>query len=248
MTRTLIGFLLASLTLMAHAETARFYGYAFDRDTDKYLYTEVHEQVIEEGVWKSGTIHYVAPDGSPMGKKTMDFSKSGSIPIYRLDLPYVNYSEGISKVTDAEVALFKINEGQRSEKTVKRSQNLAADSGFHNLIREHFAALMGGETVKMRLAVAGNLDSYRFRLRKTGETTFDGKPAVQFKIELDSLLRLLVDDLQLTYEPEARRLVVYRGISNVHNPATGKPYNARIVYTDQAPEGAPDDLPPLTGR
>ena len=72
--------------------------------------------------------------------------------------------------------------------------------------------------------------------------------AVQFKIELDSLLRLLVDDLQLTYEPEARRLVAYRGISNVHNPATGKPYNARIVYTDQAPEGAPDDLPPLTGR
>ena len=107
---------------------------------------------------------------------------------------------------------------------------------------------MDGETIKMRLAVAGNLDSYRFRLRKTGETTFDGKPAVQFKIELDSLLRLLVDDLQLTYEPEARRLVVYRGISNVHNPATGKPYNARIVYTDQAPEGAPDDLPPLTGR
>lgn len=247
MIRTLIGLSLASLSLMAHAETFRFYGYAFDLGTDKYLYTEVHEQLIEEGVWKSGTIHYVAPDGSPLGKKTMDFSKSESIPLYRLDLPYAKYAEGISEVTDDEVVLFKINDGERSEKTVKRADNLAADSGFHTKIRDNFKALTGGDSIKMRLAVAGNLDTYRFRILESGETTFDGKPAVQFKIELDSLLRLLVDDLLLTYEPEERRLVEYRGISNVHNPDTGKPYNARIVYTDEPPEGAPDDLPPLKG-
>lgn len=244
MIRTLIGFSFASLSLMAHAETFRFYGYAFDLESDQYLYTEVHEQVIEDGVWKSGTIHYVGPDGSPMGKKTMDFAGNPSVPVYRLDLPYADYAEGISSVGD-EVAMFKINEGKRSEKTLKAGDDLAADSGFHSQIRDNFKALMDGETVKIRLAVAGNLDSYRFRIRKTGEADFDGKPAVQFTIELDSLLRLLVDDLQVTYEPEERRLVEYRGISNVHSPDTGKPFNARIVYPDEAPEGAPDDLPPL---
>ena len=244
MIRTLMGLSLASLSLMANAETHRFYGYAFDLASDEYLYTEVHEQVIEDGVWKRGSIHYFAPDGSEIGKKTLDFSKDEAVPLYRFDMPNQNYAEGISEVGD-QVQLFKINDGKRSEKSIRREDNLAADSGFHTVLRDNFDALMAGDTVRMRLAVAGNLDSYRFRAKKVGETTFDGKPAVALKIELDSLLRLLVDDLQLVYEPEERRLMEYRGISNVHNPDTGKPYNARIVYPDEAPDGAPSDLPPL---
>lgn len=236
--------LLSLVMGVAHAETHRFYGYAFDLESDAYVYTEVHEQIIEGGVWKRGTIRYFDADNQPMGEKTLEFSSSAYTPVYRLELPYKNYAEGISAVGD-RVVMYKEVDGRRSEKTIDNADNLAADSGFHSLLRDRFETLMAGDTVRMRLAVAGNLDSYRFRGRTVGETTFDGKPAVAIKVELDSLLRLLVDDLQLVYEPEERKLLEYRGISNVHDPRTGDPYTVRIVYPDAPPEGAPSPLPPL---
>ena len=51
MTR-LMGVIAMLLVLPAAAETTtnRFYGYAFDLKSDAYLYTEVHEQVIEDGM------------------------------------------------------------------------------------------------------------------------------------------------------------------------------------------------------
>ncbi len=91
--------------------------------------------------------------------------------------------------------------------------------------------------------MAGNLDEFDFRARKVGDATFEGRPAVHIRVEPDSLLRWLVDPLDLTYEPVERKLVEYRGLSNIHDEATGKPYNVRIIY----PTVPPADAPPLPG-
>ncbi|ULQ45504.1 hypothetical protein JN531_010260 [Flagellatimonas centrodinii] len=238
------GALLLASTLAAQAETVRFYGYAFDLETDAYLYTEVHEQEIVDGQWRGGRIRYFDPAGELIGDKPLDFSQSPYIPVYRLDLPYKQYAEGISAVDD-EVTLFKEVDGTREEERVDARPMMAADSGFHSLLRDNFDTLMAGKTAKFRLLVAGNLDAYSFRARKVGDITFDGAPAVQLVVEPDSLLRLLVDRLELVYEPTQRRLLEYRGISNIHDPATDKPYNARIVYPSKPPAGAPETLPPL---
>jgi hypothetical protein len=74
---------------------------------------------------------------------------------------------------------------------------------------------------------------------------FDGKPAITLAIEPDSLLRLFVDRLDLTYEVKTRYLLEYRGVSNMHDEKTGKAFNVRIIYTDQPPKDAPANLPPL---
>lgn len=244
MTRLLTALMLMALLPSAYAETFRFYGYAFDLESGDYLYTEVHKQVIEDDVWQRGRIDYYGPDNTLMGTKELDFADGEYVPVYRLELPYKDYAEGISAVGD-QVTLFKEVKGQREEKVIDRTDNLAADSGFHSFLRDNFQALMEGDTVRMRLAVAGNLDSYKFRGRKVSDTEFNGQPAVAIKVELDSLLRLLVDDLYLVYEPKERKLLEYRGISNVHDPRSGDPYNVRIVYPGTPPDGAPENLPPL---
>jgi hypothetical protein len=107
------------------------------------------------------------------------------------------------------------------------------------------AQLLAGKTLKFTFAAAGQLDSYSFRARKVGQTSFEGRPAIQLKVDPDSLLRFLVEPLILTYDPQSRQLLEYRGISNVINPATGKPYNARIAYYSKPPDDAPRNLPPL---
>lgn len=242
--RTLLMVCLLLASSAARAEIYRFYGYAFDLATNEYLYTEVHEQEIVGEVWKRGRIRYYDASGTLIGDKPMDFSKNPYIPIYRLDLPGQGYAEGIRAVGET-LELFKVSGGREQQKSIRLRDRMAADSGFHAMLRDNFESLMAGNTERFRLVVAGNLDSYGFRARKVGETTFDGRRAIQIVVEPDSLLRLLVDRLELLYEPEQRELLEYRGISNIHDPATGKPYTARIVYPRVKPEGAPATLPPL---
>ncbi len=229
----------------ASAETLRFRGYAFDLKSDRYLYTEVHEQIIENGQWRRGRIRYFDAQGRIIGDKTLDFGAHATIPLYRFELPAERYVEAITAVGGGEVKLHKQADGKSQDKTLKAGGDSAADSGFHNYLLAHFDELLAGRTVTFQFIVAGNLDAYRFRARRIGDKTLDGKAALRIRVEPDSVLRWLVDPLELGYDPNSKKLLEYRGISNVHDPATGKAYNARIVFPDQPPAGAPPSLPPL---
>jgi hypothetical protein len=228
------------------AQVLHFYGYAYDLSSGKYLYTEVYREDVQDGRWLSGHTSYFDADGKYLGEKTLNFAEDPYVPVYTLNLPGVGYSEGIAKVAKDGVDMFKQSSGQdRQTATIPHDLPMAADSGFHSFLYDHMPELLAGKTVKFHFAAAGQLDSYNFRARKTGDTQFEGKPAVLLKVDPDSLLRLLVDPLTLTYDPQTRRLLEYRGISNVINPATGKPYNARIDYYSKPPDDAPKNLPPL---
>jgi uncharacterized protein (DUF2147 family) len=218
--------------LSALAET--FNGYAYDLKTGKPLYTEVHDL---NG--NTGTVNYYALDGSLLGKKTLSFASDPFIPVFRMDMSKSGYAEGISAV-GGSLEMYKIKAaGQKEERSsVKKGSSMAADAGFHRFIQSRFADLLAGKTVAFQFAVPGQLDTYKFKAKKTGDTSFEGKPAVQFLVEPDSLLRVLADPLQLTYDPSNKKLLEYRGVSNVHNPANGKAYNVRISYFGQKPKDA----------
>lgn len=230
----------------AAEQTLRFYGYAYDLKTGQYLYTEVHAQQVKDDHWVGGTMTYFSPDGKRIALKTLSFKDDPYIPTYRLEQDYDGYVEGVGKVGD-EIEIYKQSNRNETMETgsVDKEPLMAADSGFHSFIRAHFDELMNGRTLSLRLVVAGQLDAYQFRLRKTGDTQFEGKPAISIVAEPDSLLRLFVDPLQLTYDPADKKLLEYQGVSNLHDPATGKIYEARIVYASKPPAGAPKHLPPL---
>ncbi|WP_428309673.1 hypothetical protein [Hydrocarboniphaga sp.] len=244
-----------SITLLAASGIARaaadadgtrhFYGYAYDLKSNKYLYTEVYEQHYQDGQWKGGRIRFYAPDGKPIGDKTLDFSANPYIPTYRFEIPAEKYVEAITAVGKTEVKLQKTTAGKTSDKSVAADASTAGDSGFHNYLVAHFDSLMKRETLAFNFIVAGNLDRYKFRAHRIEDGKFENKTAVRFVVEPDSFLRYLVSPLQLSYDPDSKKLLEYRGISNVHDPATGKAYNARIVYPEQPPADAPKTLPPL---
>ncbi|HEY1077753.1 MAG TPA: hypothetical protein VGE51_13770 [Fontimonas sp.] len=243
--------LFAALSLLcaftpASAETLRFYGYAFDLKTDKYLYTEIQEQDIDaNGKWISGRVRYVLPDGSALGNKTLDFAADPHVPVYRMELPLSGYSEGITRSTDPIVMQRQEKGKQLETESIKRDGPTCADAGFHSFLLDHFDRLMKGEKVNLKLVVAGGLDQFKFRARRIEDGTFEGKPAVRFYVEPDSLLRFVVDPLELTYDGKTRQLLEYRGMSNVIDPATGKLFVTRISYFSKTPDGV-SNLPPLT--
>jgi len=223
----------------------RSYGFAYDHDSGKYLYTEVHTQRYEGKRWVSGTIRYYTPDGTLLGDKTLDFSSDPTIPVFKTELLREHYSEAITAVTPETVTMEKFSDGKLKTATIERKGTMAADSGFHNLLVAHFKDLLDGRTVRFRFVVASQLDTYRFRVMKTGDTTFDGKPAVVLRVEPDSLLRVLAGPLTMIYSRDDPHLLQYEGLSNVDDPATGSAYNVRIVYPSQPPPDAPKNLPPL---
>ncbi|MES2886056.1 MAG: hypothetical protein V4709_14720 [Pseudomonadota bacterium] len=242
---------LSTLLLLAAAACAvqasdAFYGYAYDLDSGKYLYTEVHQPVIEGGKEVASTIRYYTPDGKEIGKKTLDYRADAYVPKFRFDLPGEGYAEAITGNGES-IDMLKISgKGKEKRKSIARAEGLnAADSGFNHAVQDNLPRLVKGETVNFKFAVAGQLDSYRFKISKVGEGTFEGKPAVKLLVQADSLLRFVAPDLNLLYDASAKRLLEYKGVSNIHDPATGKAYNARIVYLAKAPDDAPKNLPPL---
>ena len=236
--------LAVSLPAAAEDGTHTFYGYAYDLDSGKFLYTEVHKQAIAGERWVGGTIDYYAPDGSRIGHKTLDFSADPYVPVYQLDLATGGgYMEGVKAVTAETIEMQKKGYGSLKVRsaTVKRKGTMVADSGFHSFLRDRFADLVAGKTVEFTFAVSGELDQFKFRARRVADGTFEGKPAVRLRVEPSTWLRLLADPLEVLYDPEQRKLLEYRGISNLHDPRTFEPYNARIIY----PSKRPADAPPL---
>ena len=193
-----LGLLLLAACLACTAAAAgtrevhRFYGYAFDQATGRYLYTEVHRHLYEDDRWVSGTIRYYGPDNQLIGEKTLDFSRDPFIPLFRLTLPREGYEEGITAISANGVDMEKTVAGRREVAHLDRGPALVADSGFHSFIVQHLDDLRHDRTVSFDFVVAGRLTHYRFRLRRLGETTTpDGHPALQIRAEADSLLRLI---------------------------------------------------------
>ena len=189
---------------------------------------------------------YFDPQGKKIGYKTLDFSKDSSIPLYHLILDGSGYEEGINAISSDQIEVFKRHAtGEKLETaSTDRSAAMAADSGFHAYITNHFAELMAGQTINFKLVVPGNLDAFKFRIKRIEDTSFEGAPAIRLRVEPDSILRFVLDPLVLTYEPKAKKLLEYRGIANVHD-AKGKAYVARIAYYNKPPADAPKSLPPL---
>ena len=243
-TRAGAALLLAATALAVQAEGS-FYGYAYDLASGKYLYTEVHQPSFENGKEVASTIRYYAADGKEVGLKTLDYRADAYVPRFRFDLPGEGYAEAITANGESITVLKISGRGKEKRKTIRREGLTAADSGFNHAVQDNLGKLVKGETVSFRFVVAGQLDSYRFKISKVGDGSFEGKPAVKLLVQADSLLRYIAPDLNLLYDVQGKRLLEYRGVSNIHDPTTGKAYNARIVYFSKPPADAPKNLPPL---
>ncbi|ROO27649.1 hypothetical protein SAOR_07300 [Salinisphaera orenii MK-B5] len=215
-----------------------FNGYAYTLDGGEYRYTEHHEQQRADGRITSWDVTYVGRDGETIATKTMDFSAHPTVPTYRMEIPADGYVEGIRRDDGWTMFRRESREADEQTKAFTIEEPMAADSGFDPLLRNHFEALQNGDTVDFRFAAAGRQGVIELRAHKIGETTFEGRPAVQFEAELDMMfINFFVDSLKLTYDPETKRLLEYRGIGNMHD-ANGEVYPVRVTYARDMPDVA----------
>ncbi|WP_020648989.1 hypothetical protein [Solimonas variicoloris] len=231
---------IGTLTAAAGPQPLKFYGYAYDLGSNRYLYTEVHDQRVDGERWLGGTIAYYAADGTRLGRKTLDFSQDPYVPVYRFEMDASGYLEAIFRVDERVYMRRRLRRGEELKETaVPRLASMCADSGFHALIRARFDELMSGRALHLQLAAAGSLDSYKFVVRRVDDGLFEGRAAVRLRVEPDSVLRWFVAPLELRYAPAQRRLLEYRGLSNIPDPASGRRRDVRIAYYAKPPNDVP---------
>jgi hypothetical protein len=242
----LAGLLLACAAAgAAQQDVRRFYGFAYHLDGGRHAFTEVQEHRLEDGQWIGGATTYYLPDGSLMGRKTLDFRADPYVPVFRLELAD-GYAEGVSANGDP-IAVFRGTRGNAASNPVAREGPgpIAADAGLPRLLRAHFPALQKGDTLRLRIVAPSRLAAYGFRARRVGDATFEGKPAIRIQLDLDSMLKIFSGPIFFSYEPGTLRLLEFSGLTNLRDPATGHAFDVRISYYSTPPADAPN-LPPLS--
>ena len=231
-TRLPTAFLLpaALVVLPLSAQALTVTAQATDLKTGKALYTETHE-ISANG--QHETITYVAADGQKIGTKVLDYGTFPYVPIYRLSFDADGYTEGLTKrgMDGRTVVLEKRSDAKSDLETAtvaaEDGETLTATTGAERFIADNLPALAAGKVLPFRLAVAGRLDSYRLRVRKTG----DVPGGIEVQIEPATLLRLLTPDLHIVFDLQTRRIAHYEGVSDVQDPVTHKAFKAvKIVY------------------
>ena len=128
------------VTVQMNVSVHRFYGYAYQLDSNKYLYTEVHERRMENGRWLGSTVIYYDPRGMPLASKVVTFLQSPFLPLFRLDVRRSRYSDGVSKITPEHIYIFR-RKGRNAvvqQREVRRMDDMVANEGLERFIDTHF--------------------------------------------------------------------------------------------------------------
>lgn len=235
----IIVLLLAPLTpALAETSTSCFVGYAYHLESGEFAYTETHHLTLKNGDPTTWNVTYRDPEGATIALKQMDFTAHPFVPVYRLEILGEGYVEGIGH--DDGWTMYRRDSADAAlhTKAFAVQASIAGDAGFHPFVQAHFDELMAGDTVHFSFVVAGRLSVIDMQAYRIEDTTFEGQPAVQIKAELDSwLLNWIVNPIILVYDPQSKKLLEYRGISNMHD-AHGETYPVRVSYYSEPPPEA----------
>lgn len=221
--RPLLTLLLASgLSLNNWASTTEnFVGFAYDLDNNELLYREEHRIVHEDGEPRSGEVRYLDANEDELGVKRSRYIEPAR-PAY--EFIFTGLERDIERVEpgDGGVSVESVRSGDLDWP----SSQAVIDSGFHYFILEHFEQLLDGNSVRFEFLAPTRVSWTSLLIEPESN---DGNRLVMALKPRNRLISLFFDSIILTYDVSSRRLLEYRGLTNVPNPEGGN-YSARIEY------------------
>lgn len=216
----LIGLLwLMGLTV---ANAASFTGVARSLEDDSVLYEERHELVTDEqGLPIRETVDYVTPDGLLLARKTMRYREPAR-PAYEIELKTRNRTERVEPDADGVDV-----RSRKSGRIDWPDQPAVIDGGFHYFILANFDQLLAGDSVRFQFLAPTRLTWTALEIEPG--TRRDDRLTLTLRLQ-NPVLNWLLDPIELVYDAESRRLLEYRGLTNLPRPDDGN-YRARILYT-----------------
>lgn len=224
-------FLLSLLATPAAAESKYLViGEAYNIDNGREL---VYREHYTERSGQSREVHYKDLDGKQFARKTLDFSRTPTQPAFLLTDERHKKQWG-AEWRDDELILMKGDKGDLERKAVEVEDRQVVDAGFDAFIQQQWDSLTAGETLTFHFALPNRLSNARLQVK---EVAADESPISlseenwrYFHIRVaNSFLSLFAQDLHLAYADKERRLMVFRGRSNILDER-GESQDVEILY------------------
>jgi hypothetical protein len=232
--------------MSAQADALTFTGYARSLDTGALLYIESHAVSGAGSAQEKRVVLYLcAADSSPFARKLLDYGTARTAPAFDFEDARSGYSEGLKR--DSRGLTVFARAGTQADLRAERlvaAAELVADAGFDEFVRERWDSLERRVVSKVPFVVPSLQESVNFRVRKVDETTIGGDVASVIRLSLSGPLGWFVPDIDVSYRKHDRRLMRYRGTTNIRD-AAGELLKAQIDFPDTGRTTAPVDLPAL---
>ena len=202
--RSVSVLLLMALTA-AKAAAMNVVGEAYTLDGQELRYREIH-QCTASG--DRCTVEYQDPAGKVFAVKTVDYQQSLHSP---------------------SLEVVDLRQGQTVRVAGDSDEKVVVDAGFDHYVRMRWSELVEGETVRFPFLVVGRSKPFNMAANRA-EAGACPSDRMCFSVALDNwLLGRLLSPIHLEYDEASKRLLQFRGVSNIRDE-NGKSQQVRIDY------------------
>ena len=206
------------------AETEVHWGEARN-EQGELVYKEKHSVTREGGRVITSLTEYISPAGQVIATMESDYSQNISMPTYVFEDRLRGYREGLRK-EDGEFIIFKQKRGSKEEEgAVTSTEDVFSCQGWHYYLVNNLAALEQ-ENVELNLILPSELKALPFEIQQVRSAGDRVEAVLKFN---HWLFRYFAPTLRLVYDSKSKKLVEYRGISNILD-GKGDRQDVRIVY------------------
>ena len=211
-----------------NAEVSERVGYAYDKQTGEFLYSETHREVMEDGRIVKNTVSYRDSAGNVFAKKYIDFQRSLTMPDFHLVNAENGHLEGARGAGERlKVHFRQLSDTDVREASVETPGDGIIDAGFDRFIEQHWDALVAGQVIEREFLSPSQLDFYTFEIERVRNESSD---EYAFRLHIKSMfLQMFVQPVLVYYDSRTRSLLRYEGISNIRN-GEGQNFDVRIEF------------------
>lgn len=218
----------------AEPVAAEYVGIATTLDGGAVLYRERHH--VERDADGRGTrvVVYECPDGRPYARKVVRYAGWAGAPDFEMVDARDGWRERVETVGERRrVSVVERAGGRERAVDLSAPEQLVVDAGFDDFVRRHWDRLAAGERVDFAFLVPSRFDVMRFKVKRLGEITVAGEPALVIRLGLGAWYSFLLPHIDVTYRTASRRLARFEGLTNQRTPGGGH-VSARIDFPADA--------------
>lgn len=205
----------------------RYVGDARD-PAGRLLYREAH-YLDTRGAAPRRVVLYQCANGRAFARKTVDGGDAA--PAFAFVDARDGYREGVrNQAGEREVFWQASTAAPMKRQAIDETGASVFDAGFDAYVREHFASLQQGKTLRARFLIPSRLSAIGVSV-----TPVTGAPSgyLDLKTRLDAWYGFALPELRLRYRASDRQLVRFEGIGTIRD-ASGGHGRLRIEFAQAA--------------
>lgn len=214
LTGSVVLFLLFSAQLTNSNETKTYFGEAYSLEDNKFLYREEHVLEYVDGSIAKRKVNYLDSTGELIVTKENKYLGLSHQPSYQLVDLRRAYEE--QAVVGQEKIKLVLNE--KGKKTIEQKSvdvsNLVVDAGFDHFIQLSWQDLINGKTIEFNFASVARQTIVEFELIPVRKD--DDKLYLNMELA-SSWLAWLIPTIELEYDIKTKKLLRYKGLSNIQD-------------------------------